>query len=216
MRALGIGRTPGRYPESLITAYRELLDDPSTVEAICEDYRAGATLDREHDDADRGKRRIECPLLLLWSSRGALPRLYGDVLEVWRPWADSVTGRGLDATHFLVEDQPEEVAQEILALLSVRQFGCTFPTTIIERLIMTTNVDSSNRKDDLTAGLQRTEIQRHDSSIPGRDHRSGAYRDPGGGFLGLAQPPRRRGGVHRRGLRSDGDQGPTHAAVAGR
>ncbi len=127
VKALGIGRTPGRYPESLITAYRELLDDPSTVEAICEDYRAGATLDREHDDADRGKRRIECPLLLLWSSRGALPRLYGDVLEVWRPWADSVTGRGLDATHFLVEDQPEEVAQEILALLSVRRSDARSP-----------------------------------------------------------------------------------------
>ena len=89
--------------------------------AICEDYRAGATLDREHDDADLGSRRIQCPLLLLWSGRGALPRLYGDVLDVWRPWAEHITGRGLDATHFLVEDQPEEVAKELLALLSVPQ-----------------------------------------------------------------------------------------------
>jgi haloacetate dehalogenase len=47
-----------------MTAYRALLDDP-----------------------DRGERRIECPLLALWSAHGALPRLYGDVLEVWRPWA---------------------------------------------------------------------------------------------------------------------------------
>lgn len=120
VRALGIGVTPGRYPEVLLSAYRDLLDDPSTVQAICEDYRAGATLDREHDDADLGKRKIHCPLLLLWSARGALPRLYGDVLEVWRPWADHVTGRGLDATHFLVEDQPEQVVAELLALLSVR------------------------------------------------------------------------------------------------
>ena len=87
------------------------------MEAICEDYRAGATVDREHDDADRGKRRIECPLLALWSARGALPRLYGDVLEVWRPWAREVSGQGLDASHFLVEDRPEDVADALTALL---------------------------------------------------------------------------------------------------
>ena len=63
VRALGLGRQPDRYPPELMAAYRRLLDDPSVVEAICEDYRAGATIDREHDDADRGKRRIECPLL---------------------------------------------------------------------------------------------------------------------------------------------------------
>ena len=56
--------------------YRSLLDDPSTVQAICEDYHA-ATLDREHDDADRGRRRIECPLLALWSADGALPACTG-------------------------------------------------------------------------------------------------------------------------------------------
>jgi haloacetate dehalogenase len=131
VRVLGIGRTPGRYPEELISVYRDLLDDPSVVEAICEDYRAGATIDREHDDADLGNRKIQCPLLLLWSGRGALPRLYGDVLDVWRPWAEQVTGRGLDATHFLVEDQPEEVAAELLALLSSRPPSA--PSTPLEQ-----------------------------------------------------------------------------------
>ncbi len=101
---------PDRYPADLMTAYRALLDDPGTVQAICEDYRAGAGVDREHDDADRGRRRVECPLLALWSARGALPRFYGDVLDVWRPWARQVTGWGLEASHFLVEDQPEQVA----------------------------------------------------------------------------------------------------------
>ena len=70
----------------------------------------GPAIDRDHDDADRGRRRIECPLLALWSAHGALPRFYGDVLDVWRPWARQITGRGLDASHFLVEDQPEQVA----------------------------------------------------------------------------------------------------------
>lgn len=116
--ALGLGRAPGRYPPELMALYRRLLDDAGTVEAICEDYRAGATVDREHDDADRGRRRVECPLLALWSARGALPRLYGDVLAVWAPWAGTVTGRGLDTSHFLVEDEPEEVARELTAFLA--------------------------------------------------------------------------------------------------
>jgi haloacetate dehalogenase len=110
VRALGLGRAPDRYPADLLATYRDLLDDAGTVEAICEDYRAGAGVDRDHDDADRGRRRVECPLLVLWSGPGALPRFYGDVLDVWRPWARDVTGQGLDASHFLVEDRPEQVA----------------------------------------------------------------------------------------------------------
>jgi haloacetate dehalogenase len=117
VRALGLGGEAGRYPADLMAAYRRLLDDPSIVEAICEDYRAGAGIDREHDDADLGTRRIRCPLLALWSARGALPRLYEDVLEVWRPWAADVTGRGLDTSHFLVEDRPEEIADALTTFL---------------------------------------------------------------------------------------------------
>ncbi len=117
VRALGLGRAPGRYPADLMAAYRDLLDDAGTVQANCEDYRAGAGVDREHDDADRGLRRIECPLLALWSARGALPRFYGDVLDVWRPWAREVSGQGLEASHFLVEDQPEQVADLLSAFL---------------------------------------------------------------------------------------------------
>jgi len=117
VRRLGLGGAADRYPDELMTAYRRLLDDRGTVEAICEDYRAGATIDRQHDDADRDQRRIECPALVLWSARGALPRLYDDVLEVWQPWARDVTGRGLDASHFLVEDEPGTVARELTAFL---------------------------------------------------------------------------------------------------
>jgi haloacetate dehalogenase len=118
VRALGLGRQAGRYPTGLMDGYRRLLDDPGTVQAICEDYRAGATIDREHDDADLGRRRIGCPVLALWSAAGALPRLYGDVLDVWRPWADEVSGRGLPATHFLVEDQPGLVADALSEFLT--------------------------------------------------------------------------------------------------
>ena len=118
VRVLGLGRRADRYPDELMTTYRQILDDPAVVHGICEDYRAGAGIDRQQDDDDRAAgRRIAAPFLVLWSAAGALPRFYGDVLAVWQPWAEDLRGRGLDASHFLVEDQPDQVARELLALL---------------------------------------------------------------------------------------------------
>ena len=77
---------------------------------MCEDYRAGATIDRALDDEDRGRRTIACPVRALWGAAGALPRFYPDPLELWRPYAPEITGRAVDgASHFLVEDAPEAV-----------------------------------------------------------------------------------------------------------
>ncbi|HEY3728727.1 MAG TPA: alpha/beta hydrolase [Solirubrobacteraceae bacterium] len=114
LRSIGLGGDPARYPPQVIDAYRAQLADPAVVEGICEDYRAGASIDRELDEADRG-RLIECPVLALWGTRGALEFLYRDVIEVWRGWARDVRGRGLEASHFLVEDRPEELAAELTA-----------------------------------------------------------------------------------------------------
>ena len=97
----------------MIAAYRAQLEDETAVQAICEDYRAGAGIDRQLDEADRG-RPIDCPVLALWGTHGALEPLYGDVLAVWRAWAGDVRGLGVDASHFLVEDRPEEVARELI------------------------------------------------------------------------------------------------------
>jgi haloacetate dehalogenase len=103
-----------RYPRAVVTAYRAQLTDAETVSAMCEDYRAGASIDREHDDADRGRRTIACPVRALWGADGALPRLYADPLALWRPYAPEVSGRAVDgASHFLVEDAPEEVAADV-------------------------------------------------------------------------------------------------------
>ena len=113
---LGLGAVAARYPPEVLEAYRRTLEDPAAVEAMCEDYRAGATIDVQDDDADReAGRQIACPTLVLWSARGGLPRFYRDVLEVWRPWAPDVRGRGIDGTHFLAEDCPETIASELLA-----------------------------------------------------------------------------------------------------
>jgi haloacetate dehalogenase len=114
VRRMGIGGDPGRYPPEVVDAYRAQLRDPAAVQAMCEDYRAGATIDRELDEADRAEGRvIECPVLALWGTRGALPRFYDDVLEVWRTWAPHVSGRAVDASHFLPEDAPDEVAAQL-------------------------------------------------------------------------------------------------------
>jgi haloacetate dehalogenase len=116
---MGLGAEPGRYPATVLDGYRRTLDDPAAVEAMCEDYRAGATVDRDDDDADReADRRIGCPVLVLWAGRGGLPRFYPDVLAVWRPWAPDVRGQALDASHFLAEDRPEETAARLLAFLA--------------------------------------------------------------------------------------------------
>ncbi len=108
-------KTDERYPDEVLAAYRAQCSDPATVEAICEDYRAGATIDRRLDDADRGKATIGCPVLALWGGAGALPRFYEDPLELWRVYAPHVSGRVVErASHFLVEDAPAEVASELL------------------------------------------------------------------------------------------------------
>jgi haloacetate dehalogenase len=114
IQRMGIKEGDERYPEGVVEAYREQLADPETVAAICEDYRAGATIDRALDDADRGERTIACPVRALWGGAGALPRFYEDPLELWRPFAPEVTGRAVeDASHFLVEDAPGEVADDL-------------------------------------------------------------------------------------------------------
>jgi haloacetate dehalogenase len=99
-------------PEA-VAAYRRNADDPAAIHAMCEDYRAAATLDYAHDLADRGrKRRIGCPLLVLWGGRWHLEDWY-DVLAIWREWAGDVRGRPLDAGHYVAEERPEETLAEL-------------------------------------------------------------------------------------------------------
>jgi haloacetate dehalogenase len=115
---MGLGAKPAHFPAEVMSAYRRSFDDPGAVEAMCEDYRAGATVDVAHDDADRqAGRRIACPVQVLWAARGALPRFYADVLEIWRPWAREIQGAAIDATHFVPEDEPEGTAAAILGFL---------------------------------------------------------------------------------------------------
>lgn len=101
--------------EEAIRAYVRAFSDPSAIHGSCEDYRAAATIDLDHDAADAGP--VRCPLLVLWGEHGAMHRLY-DVLGTWRPLAADVRGRALPCGHFLPEEAPEETLAELLAFFA--------------------------------------------------------------------------------------------------
>jgi haloacetate dehalogenase len=98
--------------------YLRVRRDPANIHGMCEDYRAGASIDLEHDKADLDK-KIACPVLALWGSKAPMGRLY-DVLSIWKERAVSVTGRSLPTGHNLQEDAPELVVSELRAFFGGR------------------------------------------------------------------------------------------------
>ncbi|MEO0825615.1 MAG: alpha/beta hydrolase [Cyanobacteria bacterium J06639_14] len=100
------------FSEAAIAAYNRCFSDPATIHATCEDYRAAASIDLDHDEADISQ-RIQCPLLVLWGNQGVMERNY-DVLQTWRDRASNVQGFSLPCGHFLPEEQPEATAQGLL------------------------------------------------------------------------------------------------------
>jgi haloacetate dehalogenase len=95
--------------------YLRVRRDPANIHGMCEDYRAAASIDLDHDRADLD-RKIACPMLALWGAKAPMGRLY-DVLAIWRERATNVNGRSLPAGHNLQEDAPEIVATELRAFL---------------------------------------------------------------------------------------------------
>jgi haloacetate dehalogenase len=97
--------------EEAFADYRRAIHDPRTVHAMVEDYRAGLTVDRAHDDADRAAgRRVSCPTLVAWSVHDDLEELWGDPVAIWRSWADDVRGARIDSGHHMAEEAPEQLA----------------------------------------------------------------------------------------------------------
>ena len=102
------------FAPAALAEYERCFKDPAALHAMCEDYRAAATIDLVHDEADLD-RKIACPLLVLWGERGLMQRHF-DVVATWRERAaEDVTGRMLECGHFLPEERPEEVTRELLA-----------------------------------------------------------------------------------------------------
>jgi haloacetate dehalogenase len=100
--------------------YLRAIRDPEVVHAMMEDYRAGLGIDRAHDDADRAAgRRVECPMLVLWATKDDMEELYGDPLEVWRPWATDLRGGAIESGHHMAEEAPEALVAELRGFLPV-------------------------------------------------------------------------------------------------
>ncbi|HEX6483958.1 MAG TPA: alpha/beta hydrolase [Ktedonobacteraceae bacterium] len=109
------GADPTAFAPEAVAEYIRCFSNPATIHASCEDYRAAATVDLQHDEADLD-RKVTCPLLALWSERGVVGRRY-NVLETWHERANDVSGKALPGGHFLPEEAPEETYEALLGFL---------------------------------------------------------------------------------------------------
>jgi haloacetate dehalogenase len=113
----------GSFGPEILEEYASTYRDPGRVHGICEEYRAAATIDVEHDRADKeASKRIECPMLHLWAVGGPLDTFYakdGGPLAIWRQWAPHAQGRAMKGGHFFPEENPDDTAALVKQFLSV-------------------------------------------------------------------------------------------------
>ncbi len=100
------------FDSETVKHYIDAFSDPECIHGSCEDYRAASSIDLVHDEEDMDK-KIECPLLVLWGNEGFVHRKY-DVLETWKDRAKDVRGKALDSGHFVPEENPGQVLEELL------------------------------------------------------------------------------------------------------
>ena len=103
------GLTP--FAPAALAQYLRCFRDPAMIHATCEDYRAAASIDLDHDDAD-GARKVAAPLLALWGQHGVIERCF-DCLALWRERAADVRGEALPGGHYLAEELPDAVAARL-------------------------------------------------------------------------------------------------------
>ncbi len=109
--SFGLDRNPNAMEPEVFAEYLRCFSNPETIRATCDEYRAGAGIDLEHDRADRG-RKVAMPLLILWGQRSGQGSGY-DMLAVWREHADNVTGQAIASGHFLPEEAPDDTYQAL-------------------------------------------------------------------------------------------------------
>ena len=107
------------FSQEALAHYRASFTEPARIQAMCEDYRAGATVDHDHDETDRGAgHKIAGPTLAVWGGGRTVGIVSGSgPLETWRSWCTDVTGTPLPCGHFLAEELPEETLAALLPFL---------------------------------------------------------------------------------------------------
>jgi haloacetate dehalogenase len=105
------------FAPAALAEYERCIRIPGSAAAICEDYRASASIDLEHDRADRAAgHRLRMPLHVLWGAEGVVGRCF-DVPALWRAAAQHVTGRALPCGHYIAEEVPDALCDEILGFI---------------------------------------------------------------------------------------------------
>jgi haloacetate dehalogenase len=102
------------FAPGALAEYERCAGIPGSAEAICADYRAGAGIDLQHDQQDQdAARRLAQPLRVLWGEHGAVGRCF-DVPALWAPYASRFSGRALPCGHYIAEEAPALLLDEIL------------------------------------------------------------------------------------------------------
>lgn len=109
-------KTPGATEPEIFAEYLRCYQNPETLHAVCEDYRAAATIDLADDEADKHL-RITSPLLALWGEKSTVGQLY-DVTSTWQEKALDVRGVAMPCGHSPQEECPEEMLRVIMPFLS--------------------------------------------------------------------------------------------------
>jgi len=106
---------PSPFAPDAMAAYAAAMREPARVHAMCEDYRASATVDLEHDRADReAERRLAMPLRVLWGEHGVVARCF-EPLDLWQELAEQASGKALPCGHYVPEEAPEALLEDMLA-----------------------------------------------------------------------------------------------------
>ncbi|MDH4172783.1 MAG: alpha/beta hydrolase [Betaproteobacteria bacterium] len=112
-------KPPDFFAKEALADYLSAVHDPQMIQGMCEDYRAAASIDLEHDRASRtAGEKIRCPLLVLWGKKAKIEAWY-DALAIWKNYcAAAVSGGAVDSGHYLAEEAPAEVLAHLGAFFS--------------------------------------------------------------------------------------------------
>jgi haloacetate dehalogenase len=111
------------FNKEALAEYKRCFRNPETIHAICEDYRAGASIDLEHDEKDiKTGHKIGCPVLLLWGATGGVGRNHDPgPAEIWKAYASNIVGaRTMPSGHYLSEEAPKETTEALLEFFAAK------------------------------------------------------------------------------------------------